>query len=157
MKIGCIVYSQSGNTLSVAESIINRLKQKGYTVTLERVRPVDEDPKDLRPVELAFNPDVSNFDGLILAAPVQAFSLSPVMKAWLQEKPAIQGKPVVCFVTEHFPHPWMGGTRAMKQFTQACLSLGAKLVETGIVNWTSKKRSEQIEDLSNRITRIFTE
>lgn len=156
MKVGCIVHSQSGNTLSVTETMVKKLEQQGHLVTLERISAVNLDPESIGPIELATNPEVSQYDRLILAAPVQAFSLSPVMKVWLQTRPALQGKPVVCFVTEHFPYPWMGGKRAIKQFTQTCRALGAVIVETGVVNWTNKKRLEQIEDLSNRITRIFT-
>jgi flavodoxin len=155
MKIGLIVHSHTGNTLSVAESIVNRLKKSGKSVELERVSGVNEDLQNSGPVVLDSNPDISAYDLLILAAPVQAFSLSPIMKAWLNQEPGLRGKRVVCFVTEHFPYPWMGGTRAMKQFTRACLAQGADIVATGVVNWSNSRRSEQIEDLGSRIERIL--
>jgi len=143
MNVGIIVHSQTGNTWSVAESIVTRLKKSRHTVEVKRV---GED----------FRPDISAYDTLILAAPVQAFSLSPIMKIWLKQGPELRGKKVVCFVTEHFPYPWMSGNRAMKQFTRACFAQGADVVATGIVNWSNSRRSEQIEELGSRIERIFT-
>lgn len=143
MNIGIIVHSQTGNTWSVAESIVARLRKSRHSVDLERV---DGDS----------NPDISAYETLILAAPVQGFSLSPVMRTWLEQGPGLKGKRVVCFVTEHFPYPWMGGNRAMKQFTRTCLAQGADVVATGVVNWTNSRRSEQIEELGIKIERILS-
>ena len=45
MKIGIIVHSHTGNTLSVAERIRSELVEKGYDVELKRVSAENEDPK----------------------------------------------------------------------------------------------------------------
>ena len=37
MNIGIIVYSQAGKTLSVAEKIGDKLREKGHSVQIERV------------------------------------------------------------------------------------------------------------------------
>ena len=37
MDIGIMVYSQTGNTLSVAEKLKEALSEKGHTVTVDRV------------------------------------------------------------------------------------------------------------------------
>ncbi|MGA1873758.1 MAG: hypothetical protein ACMUHY_08805, partial [Thermoplasmatota archaeon] len=37
MRIGIILYSQTGNTLSVAERIRDRLTKKGHTVKIDKV------------------------------------------------------------------------------------------------------------------------
>lgn len=116
MKIGIIVHSHTGNTLSVAERIRSELVEKGYDVELKRVSAENEDPKAKGPLQLQSAPDAKEFEVLLFGAPVWAFSLSTVMKAYLTQLPSLKGKKVGCFVTHMFPFAWMGGNSAMKQF-----------------------------------------
>lgn len=145
MKVGIIVHSITGNTLSVAEKLQERLVAAGHWVQLERVTAVDESPQ-AKKVELKNIPDTRSYDMLIFAAPVWAFSLPPVVKLYLSKIPTLEGKAVGCFVTQAFPFPWMGGNRTIRQMVSACQALGGKVFSTGIVNWT-RRRETRIDQL----------
>lgn len=154
MKIGVIIHSHTGNTLSVGERLKETLLAKGHTVQLERVTAVNEDPNAKDAVRLKDIPDVSGYDAVILGAPVRAFSLSPVMKVYLSQLPELSGKKVSCFVTEHFPKPWMGGNHSVNLMIRAIEKKGGKVMDKGIVNWSSKAREEQIKDVLLRLSQI---
>ncbi len=154
MRIGIIIHSHTGNTLSVGERLKEALIANGHSVQLERVAAFNEDPQTKEKVRLKSIPDVSNYDAVIIGAPVRAFSLSPVMKAYLAQLPQIRGKKVSCFVTEHFPKPWMGGDRAIKQIVRFIAQKGGVVAGTGVVNWSCKTREEQITDVVSKLGRI---
>lgn len=147
MKVGIIIHSHTGNTLSVAEKLRNSLEAAGHSVTLERVTAVNEAPSPRGPVQLKSTPELSDYEALIFGAPVWAFGLNPVMKEYLAQLSSVQGKKVCGFVTQAFPYPWMGGNRAIKQMTECCKEKGVQLQAAGIVNWGSKKREKMIEDI----------
>ncbi|MBU0954152.1 MAG: flavodoxin [Spirochaetes bacterium] len=155
MNIGLVVHSHTGNTEAVAIVLQQQLVESGHSVTLQRVRALNEDTEEHGLVQLVENPDVSPFTALILAAPVRAFALSPVMKAWLAGRPALQNKNVACFVTQHFPYAWMGGSNALRQFQQGCKENGAIVAGTAVVNWSNKNRQIQISTLVDRFEELF--
>ena len=145
MKIGIIVHSHTGNTLSVANKLKDELIKKKYDVNVEQVIAVNEEPSAVTNIELKNIPEINTYDMLIFAAPVRGLSLSPVMKAYLLQIPSLQGKKVKCFVTQFFPFEWMGGKQSINQMKNLCKSKGVDVFETGIVNWSSKKREKKIE------------
>jgi hypothetical protein len=90
---------------------------------------------------------------VVFGAMVEGFSLSPTMQAYLRQLPPLT-MDVRCFVTQHFPKPWMGGNRAVRQFKKLCREKGAEVTQTGVVNWTSPEREAQIADVVARLSRI---
>lgn len=153
MKIGIIVHSHTGNTLGVAQRLREALAASGHSVALERVRAVDENPNAAMHAKLKDIPDTGTYDILIFGAPVRGFSLSPVMKLYLEQLPDLNGKRVGCFLTQAFPHPAMGGNQAIGQFRKACEAKGASVFETGIVNW-SMGREKKIANLIEKMGKI---
>lgn len=153
-KIGIIVHSHTGNTLEVAQKLYDRLLAAGHLVVLERVSAINEDPSMPDNVQLEASPDVDQYEVLFFGAPVRGFALSPVMKAYLAQIQPLQGKKVGCFVTEYFPYPWMGGNRAIRQMTEACVSKKVEVFATGVINWSSKKRDKQISELTEKLSRL---
>lgn len=145
VKIGIIIYSQTGNTLSVAERLKESLLNTGHTVSLERVEKEDQSAKNT--VMLKQAPDISMYDHVIIGSPVQGFSLSPVMMAYLSQLPKMSDKKYACFVTQHFPKPWMGGRRAINQMVRLVGQKEGKVVTTGVVNWSNQAREEQISKI----------
>lgn len=113
MKIGIIVHSQTGHTFTVAEKLKEKLAAAGHTVNIERITPVDPKQTDPKKVQIEKLPDLSVYDALVLAAPVQAFNASPVMKAYLEKLPSLSGKKVACFVTKSLPFDSTGGNQAI--------------------------------------------
>lgn len=154
MKIGIIVYSHTGNALSVAQKLEEALTIAGHDVKLERVEPVNGDPGKSGSAELKSAPDVSPYDAVVFASPVQAFSLARVMKLYLSQISDLSGKKVYCFVTQGLKKKWMGGSRAVGQIKSACKAKGANVTDSGIVNWSGNTRETQIEDIVNRLGAI---
>jgi NAD(P)H dehydrogenase (quinone) len=148
------VHSHSGNTLCVAEKLLEQFQAKGHEATIERVVAANEDPSAAAHVVLKIIPDTSIYDILIFAAPVRAFSLSPVMKPYLSQLASLKNKKIGCFVTEQLPYPWMGGNKAIQIMKKLIEEKEGEVLITGIVNWSSKKRDQMITDSVNRLINL---
>lgn len=152
MKIGLIVFSLTGNTLKVAQALESSLKDAGHDPQILRVTVASSDTKDAQTPVLVDKPDPSGFDMVYFAAPVQAFSLAPAMAAYLRQMPALGGKRVACFMTQHFPYRWMGGNHALGQLKAALAAKGASMTASGVVNWSRKDRDQQVAQLLGELT-----
>jgi flavodoxin len=152
MKIGIIVHSKTGNTYSVAEKLQEAISASGHDVSLLKVSAINDDEQDINKIRLDSMPDVSQYDALIFGAPVWAFSLSIVMRAYLSRIDSLSGKKAGCFVTQGLPFPWMGGKRSIRQFTEFCERKGAEVYATGIVNWP--KREKLIPLVADKLSKV---
>lgn len=152
MKIKIVVYSKSGNTLLVAEKVKNALISKGNKVDLERLEVFNEEQPVNTEIRLKNMPEIASYDAVIFASPVNGFSLAQPMKIYLSKIPDIKDKNVYCFVTQHLKKAWLGGNRAVKEIKSACKKKGGNILMSGIVNWSSEKRKEQISDIVKRFT-----
>lgn len=155
MKIGIIVYSQTGNTYSVAQRIQEKLTAAGHAAQIERVVPVGEVHPGIKNLKFETLPEAGNYDALVFAAPVQAFTLSVAMSVYLQQLSAFGNKKTACFVTMAFPYPWLGGNRAIAKMKKICESKGCMVSKTGIVNWSNKLREAQITGLVDNFNGLF--
>jgi NAD(P)H dehydrogenase (quinone) len=155
MNVGIIVYSQTGNTLSVAQKLKEAILAQGHTAVLERVEAENDAPNSKQPPRLTKAPDLSGYDAVLFGAPVHAFSLCLVMKLYLTQCSKLRGKPVCCFVTQHLKKPWMGGNRAIKQMHALCGDKGADNRESGVVNWTAPGRDAQIDAVVTRLVKAL--
>ena len=155
MNIGIILYSWSGNTLSVAEKLQEKLSAAGHSVALEQVSVVGERKRGDRTFELETRPDPGPYGAVVFGTAVEAFSLSPVLTAYLKEVESLEGKKVACLVTQAFPYPWMGGNRAVHQMRKLCQSKGATVVGTGVVNWAKSRREMTTDRAVDRLSGLF--
>lgn len=156
MKIGLIIYSHTGNTKAVAREIADKLTAEGHEARIDEITISGTTPAQAGKFELTSIPAVEHFEALIFGAPVQAFALHPVMKTYLQQLPAMQGKKVVVFVTKHLPLLWLGGTGAVATMRKACEEKGAKVLGSEIVVWAEKRRHESMQKCVQNIGRIFS-
>ena len=154
MGIGIIVYSKTGNTLSVAEKLEKVLTEAGHDAVIQRVKVNTDEEGSSGKLSLTANPDVSNYEILVFASPVHAFSLAPAMKLYLDQVGDLSGKKVFGFVTQHFKKSWLGGNHAIRQLKSLCQKKGADLRVTGIVNWSNREREKQIEELIRNLSAI---
>jgi len=155
MKIGIIVYSQTGNTLSVAEKLKEKLTAAGHSAEIEQVTVAGGRKSGERAFQLETRPDVSQYEALVFGAAVEAFSLSPVMMNYLTGIDSLQGKQVACLVTQFFPYPWMGGDRAIRQMRELCKSKGATLSGSAVVNWCGFRRTKTTAQAIEGLTRAL--
>ncbi|MDD3392754.1 MAG: flavodoxin family protein [Bacilli bacterium] len=140
MKIGIIVYSNTGNTLSVAEKLKKNLVKKGNIVNIEKIN-IDGNKK------ITNNPDISKYTYIIFASFVEAFHLNPIMNKYLKQLDEIENKKVSAFITQGFSKSWLGGNKAIKQIKKICNNKNFIFDKSGIINWGSKNREKQIEQL----------
>jgi len=155
MKIGIIVYSQTGNTFYVAQKLNEKLAAAGHSVNLERIMPVVDIPEDPKNVHFEKLPDLTGYDALVFGAPVHAFSLAPVMAAYMKQLPSLQGKKIACFVTKGLRFVFTGGSRAISQMQKNCESKGGNVVGTGIVLWADKDRDNHINEVVTQLSSLF--
>lgn len=145
MNAKIIIHSCTENTLSVAERLKETLLKQGLGASIERVTAKDEkQAQQTGTAQLKDIPGTGDGDAFVFAAPVHGFSLSAAMRAYLSQVDSLGGKKACVFVTQHFPFAWMGGNHAANQLKSLCEAKGAKICQTGVINWSSKKREAQI-------------
>jgi flavodoxin len=155
MNIGIVVFSQTGNTHSVALQLQEKLVEAGHAATVERVEISGELGSGAASFQLTTKPEVGAYDALVFGAPVMAFSLSPAMKSYLEQIPSLEGKQVACFVTKQLPFHWTGGNRAIRQMRRICESKGGTVCGSGVVIWSSARREEMIADVVEKLGTDF--
>jgi flavodoxin len=151
MKVGIILFSETGNTYSVAKKIKEHIKSKD--VTIEKIE-VERNSMNRQDFNITYKPRTEDYDLIIFGSFTEGFQLNPVMKSYLEYQ-NLTSKKVMCFVTHHFPFDWLGGKSALKQMLAICEKKNAAILETGIINWSNKKRSQEIDDLVNKFTQLI--
>ena len=85
MNVGIIIYSQTGNTLSVAQRMKEALIAAGHTAQIEQITIAQANGKETSSAPLVNIPDVQGYDAVIFGTPVQAFSLCQPMTKYLKQ------------------------------------------------------------------------
>jgi len=154
MKVGIVVYSQTGNTLSVATKLKEKLAAAGHSVALEQVKLVAERKPGSREFQLGPLPDVTPYDVLVFGAAVEAFSLSPVMTKCLGQIGSLEKKNVICLITQAFPFAWLGGSRAARQMRTLCEAKGAAVRGSAVVNWMGAGLDRRIANSVDKLSKL---
>ena len=155
MNIGIIVFSETGNTKGVADLLEQKLSAAGHSVKTEQVVPEGNAKPGMRNIKFSLKPIAGPYDGVIFASPVQAFSLAAGMKTYLQQVDSLKNKKIAAVVTKQLPGKWTGGNQAIGGIKKLCRKAGGSLAESGIIVWSSPKRVQMIEEVTNRVTECF--
>jgi flavodoxin len=150
MNVGIILYSHTGNTLSVAERLGERLKKQGHVVKIDRIGITPDDPNSPS-ISLTYAPETVSLDALVFASPVHGFQISRAMSLYLQGVGSLIGKKAVCFVTHHFPFAWMGGKGSVGKMRNLVQEKGAEVLHTAVIDWKNAHREEEIERLIHEV------
>lgn len=154
MHIGIIVYSETGNTLAIAQRAAETLTAAGHTVEIRQITIEKQEKADAQ-VKLRDVPSTDGFDLLIFGAPVQAFSLCRAMTLYLKQLKSVQGVPVGCYVSQGLPKKWMGGNRAYNTMRKLLIAHGAQEpVRIGHVHSRSNEHEEQTAELVSSALRF---
>jgi NAD(P)H dehydrogenase (quinone) len=153
MKIGIIVYSKTGHTFSVAEKIQEKLNAANHQSVVEQITISGEASPGK--FEIVGTPVVDGYDAIVFGAPVQAFSLNPVMDAYLKQLPSLAGKKAAFFVTKQLPLSWTGGNKAIQTMEKTCITKGAETLGSGMAFWKDTKREESVKQCVETICRFF--
>ncbi len=155
MKIGIVVYSQTGNTHTVAEKLKERFAEAGHSVEIERVITTGDVSPGAKEVRFDNLPAVDTYDALVIASPVQAFSLSAAMREYLKQLPSLENKKIACLVTKQLPFYWTGGNQAVSRIKNICESKGAAVCGSAIVNWQKSRREQKISEAVDLLSGLF--
>lgn len=155
MKVGIIIYSQTGHTREVAGLLQQNLAEKGHQASIEEITINGKTPAQPGQFELLTIPDPVQYDAVIFGSPVQAFNLNPVMRAYLDQLTSLRGKEAACFITKQLPVKWSGGTQAVGKIKSACEAKGAMVKGAEIVFWTEGKRTESINKAVETLGGLF--
>lgn len=154
MKVGVVVYSETGNTLFVAQKIVERLNNSGNQAVLERILTIGKpNPADRSEVHYDRLPFLEGYDAFVFGSPVHGFQIATAMAKFIPQAKHIKGKRAIGFVTEKFPFPWMGGTRSLSQLESLLRSGGAISSIAGVVNWSGENRKELIQEVVDNAVR----
>ena len=153
MKTGIIVYSHTGHTKQAAELLLDSLRTRGRDCELLEVKVSNPKPEaNASRIQWTNKPDVEAFDQVVFASPVWGFSLSGVMKAYLESLSSLKGKKVSLFVTHQLPLPWMGGNAAVRQMKKICEDLGGQISAHAVVSWGEKRREQDLAAMVSRLS-----
>lgn len=148
MKVAMIIHSFTGNTMLVAKKLKDFASQEIVEIDLIKIEVENEDPSrnDIN-MKIIGDYEIKDYDLIIFGFPVRAFSISKVMKTFLNTKiDSLENKKIICFVTQHLPYKFMGGNRAIKQIINICNKKGGEVIDNKIINWSSKQKEIQIEE-----------
>lgn len=154
MKIGIIVFSQTGNTVSIGEKIYQKLLKLKYDTEFEQIKLVDNSLPRKEPFKLNVIPSTDKYDIIILGSFVEAFQLSPVMKSYIDQINNLNNKKIICFVTQFFPYEWMGGKNSVNQMKKLCNNKNGNVIKTAVINWKNKNRINKSNKLIEEICSI---
>ena len=155
MNIGIILYSETGNTYSVSQKLKEKLIKAGHSVNIERLKVIGKVHPGKKDIQFDSLPNIEPYDALVFGSPVQAFSLSSAMTAYLSQIKSLQDEKVAFLVTQFFPFPWLGGNRAIGQMKKICESKGATICGTAVINWSKPSREKQITDMVEKLSKLF--
>ena len=155
MNIGIILYSETGNTYSVSQKLKEKLVKAGHSVNIERLKVIGKVNPGKKDIQFESLPDIEPYDALVFGSPVQAFSLSSTMTAYLSQIKSLQDRKVAFLVTQFFPFPWLGGNRAIGQMKKICESKGAAARGAEIVNCSNPSREKRITEVVEKLSKLF--
>jgi len=147
MKVGIIVYSESGHTLSVVKLLAKAFEQAGdtaFVVPLEVIDPT----KNRHLMKL---PDAGGFDLMVIAGPVQGFRPAQPLIDFISQTTFLKNQKVSILLTQHFKKAWLGGNYSIKMMKGLLAKDSVLIMNEAIVHWSSKTRETDIEVIIKRL------
>lgn len=157
MKIGIVVYSQTGNTESVAKKVAEGLKAKGHEVDYLKVelhqKVEGSDP--VTDANFKSMPKIGGYDAYVFGSFVEAFSLNRAMTYYLGQLDPVNA-PAACLTTQGLMAPWMGANRTQRQMKQLLIGKGARILGSANVVWFKEDlREERSQQAVDAICALF--
>ncbi len=154
MKIGIIVYSYTGQTLAAAETLAQKLSAAGHEAALKKIETTSEVKPGSAEATLKSPPALDDFDAVVLAAPVWGGTPAPPMAVYLEQLPALAGKPFAYLATGFFP-PSMGCKQTIAKMKAACEAQGASSLGAGSIGRLVFGRQQKAEKALSDLAGLF--
>lgn len=157
MKIGMVVYSQTGNTEAVAKKIEAGLKAKGHEVTYLKVELHQKVEGSAPVTDANFKamPEIDGYDAYVFGSFVEAFSLNRAMTYYLGQLGGVNS-PAATLTTQGLMAPWMGANRAQRQMQALLKEKGASILgSANAVMFKKELREERGQKAADVICGLF--
>lgn len=155
MKVALVIHSQTGHTEYAAHKIEDMLRRKGQKSDYIKLQVAVNNKKGAE-VEFKEMPDLASYDMLIFGSHVEAFSLSGAMKSYLSKIESLDGKKVICLLTQGLPYKWMGAKNALKQMSLLLTQKGAEVIACESISWSNaQKREAKMVALAQETVNLF--
>lgn len=156
MKIGLLVHSVTGNTLSVMKKLKTTLEEKGHEVELKEIKTAGKVEMGQKEAEFTENPSPVGYDAVVFGSHTEAFQLETAMQVYFKQMEKIEGLKTACVSTHQFPFEWLGGNSTIRKMKNMCEAKGAEVIGTAIIEWSPEsKRQEKIDKAVECITNLF--
>ncbi len=143
MNVGIVIHSQTGHTEQVANKIKDLLDEKGQKTDYLKLRVPKNESRSNGDIKFIDTPDLSTYDMIIFGSHVEAFNLARVMQNYLRNIDTIEGKKVICLLTQGLPYKWMGAKNALNQMRTLLKRKGADVIYCESVSWSNEQKREQ--------------
>lgn len=151
MRIALVVYSETGHTYQVAEQLFQSMRKK-HPIALLRITTSSTQPSEL----LRFT-NLTAYDHIIFAFPVQGFTLPDALNEYFHCLSIAASTKVILFTTQFFPWKFLGGNQTHRNFWRRIEPLGAvpMTAERLTIHRSSKEKHEQIAHVISVINHLF--
>jgi flavodoxin len=151
MKIGIVVHTVSGHTLTFAQRIRDKLVEKGHEVDLAGLKVIGAPRIGFLGggrFSIKSPPELDEFDAVLIGAPVWGFGPSTVIMKYLQEDVSkLKGKRALAFVTMGA----CGGKKSIQLMNDELEAAGADVLEGEALVYFLKVNHEKMNEAVGRI------
>jgi len=147
VKVCIVVYSCTGNTLSVARRLsqslrVQRIPNETFLVPLCKANPEARLRLDYTSLS-----QIPPSEILIFASCVQYFHLPPLMKKYIKTLSSLKKRQVHCVITQGYKASYLGARQALRTFKKLIKKKEASFCGAHIIHWSSLDRENQINDV----------
>jgi len=154
MKIGIVVYSYTGQTLAAAEMLQQKLSTAGHETALKKLETTSTVKPGTAEVTLQSPPALDDFEAVVLAAPVWGGTPALPMAVYLEQLPALAGKPFAYLATGFFP-PTIGCNQTIASMKAVCEAKGAVSLGAGSISRLVFGRKQKAEKALTDLAGLF--
>ena len=156
MNVGIVVHSQTGHTEFLAGKIKDILKENGHKTDCLKLEVPYNESRTNSGIKFVDIPDISSYDIIVFGSHVEAFNLAKVMQNYLRDVDSIEGKKVICLLTQGLPYKWMGVKQSLKQMRTILEQKGAEVIYCDSVSWANvQKREQSMTAIAEEIMRLL--
>lgn len=155
MKVGIMLYSQSGHTALFGKEIYNCLIKAEIDTDIKMLRPKGVLKPFSRDVELRNIPETNEYDVLLIGGPVMVMKPSPVILSFIKDIDSLKGRKALSFVTHCLPFKFMGANQAIKKMNEKLDVLCAEILEgESLFCILSPKKEKMVAAAEKIVSRI---
>jgi NAD(P)H dehydrogenase (quinone) len=154
MKIGIIIYSMSGHTVTIAKAIAERFRKENHDVDIKLLMVTGMTHPGSKRFSICNMPEseeIDEYDALVFGGPVWLFKASPVILKFIGWLEKLDGKSVTCFVTQLSPWPSFGGYQALKSMNDRLKASGGAILPGESIQYFFGSNKQKLNDTLERI------